>query len=81
MLNLSEEQQKALMETVNKHIQEETKKSLDAFDKTLDREVSLVSTVYKHYLLLYFFRRYWRFKYKKIRRNLQGTFTLAFYSR
>lgn len=28
MLNLSEEQQKALMETVNKHIQEETKKSL-----------------------------------------------------
>lgn len=28
-----------------------------------------------------FFRRYWRFKYKKIRRNLQGTFTLAFYSR
>ena len=32
MLNLSEEQQKALMETVNKHIQ----------DKTLDREVSLV---------------------------------------
>ena len=27
MLNLSEEQQKALMETVNKHIQEETKKS------------------------------------------------------
>ena len=37
MLNLSEEQQKALMETVNKHIQEETKKSLDAFDKTLDR--------------------------------------------
>lgn len=42
MLNLSEEQQKALMETVNKHIQEETKKSLDAFDKTLDREVSLV---------------------------------------
>ena len=23
------------METVNKHIQEETKKSLDAFDKTL----------------------------------------------
>ena len=25
MLNLSEEQQKALMETVNKHIQEETK--------------------------------------------------------
>ena len=42
MLNLSEEQQKALMETVNKRIQEETKKSLDAFDKTLDREVSLV---------------------------------------
>lgn len=42
MFNLSEEQQKALMETVNKHIQEETKKSLDAFDKTLDREVSLV---------------------------------------
>ena len=33
MLNLSEEQQKALIET---------KKSLDAFDKTLDREVSLV---------------------------------------
>lgn len=28
-----------------------------------------------------FFRRYWRFKYNKIRRNLQGTFTLAFYSR
>jgi len=42
MLNLSEEQQKALLETVNKHIQEETKKSLDAFDKTLDRKVSLV---------------------------------------
>jgi len=42
MLNLSEEQQKALMETVNKYIQEETKKRLDAFDKTLDREVSLV---------------------------------------
>ena len=42
MLNLSEEQQKALMETVNKHIQEEAKKSLDAFDKTLDRKVSLV---------------------------------------
>ena len=40
MLNLSEEQQKALMETVNKHIQEEAKKSLDAFDKTLDRKVS-----------------------------------------
>lgn len=36
MLNLSEEQQKALMESVNKHIQEETKKSLEAFDKTLD---------------------------------------------
>ena len=36
MLNLSEEQQKALMEAVNKHIQEETKKNLVAFDKTLD---------------------------------------------
>ena len=35
----------------------------------------------QNYLLLYFLRRYWRFKYKKIRRNLQGTFTLAFYSR
>lgn len=36
MLNLSEEQQKALMEAVNEHIKEETKKSLEAFDKTLD---------------------------------------------
>ena len=26
---------------------------------------------------VFFFRRYWCFKYKKIRRNLQGTFTLA----
>lgn len=36
MLNLSEEQQKALMQAVNEHIQEETQKSLKAFDKTLD---------------------------------------------
>lgn len=36
MLNLSEEQQKSLMQAVNEHIQEETQKSLKAFDKTLD---------------------------------------------
>lgn len=26
-----------------------------------------------------FFHRYWRFKYKKIRRDLQGIFTIDFY--
>lgn len=36
MLNLTEEQQKKLMSAINEHIQEETKKSMAAFDKTLD---------------------------------------------
>ena len=36
MLNLSEGQQKALTAAFNEHIQEETKKSMAAFDKTLD---------------------------------------------
>ncbi|MGN8631482.1 hypothetical protein ACTNEW_07825 [Blautia sp. HCP3S3_G3] len=36
MLNLSEEQQKKLMSAINEHIQEETKKSMTDFDKTLD---------------------------------------------
>lgn len=36
MINLSEEQQNVFIEAMNKHIQEETKKSVVAFDKTLD---------------------------------------------
>ena len=36
MLNLTEEQQKKIMSAINEHIQEETKKSMAAFDKTLD---------------------------------------------
>ena len=36
MLNLSEEQQKALTAAFNEHIQEETKRNIVAFDKTLD---------------------------------------------
>jgi len=36
MLDLSEEQMKALMAAIDKHIQEETKNSMAAFDKTLD---------------------------------------------
>ena len=42
MLNLSEELLLGVFETLNKDIQEEWKKRLDAFDNTLDREVSLV---------------------------------------
>ncbi|MGN0514312.1 MAG: hypothetical protein ACI4GD_08530 [Lachnospiraceae bacterium] len=36
MLNLSEKQQKKLLSAINEHIQEETKKSMADFDKTLD---------------------------------------------